>query len=173
VSLLPHDVEPEAVRALVGRVEPGTVVGNDELGASVPLRQLHPRVRGAGVLRDVVQCFLRDAIEGDLRVGGEIAIPFDLDADPDAAATSGRLRELEEEVAEGCLCERRRPQLEQQRTHLCKRSAREVAELGQTPSPLVLVAFPELRQHLGDEARREERLRHSIVQVPGEPAALG
>ena len=64
------------------------------------------------------------------------------------------------------------PQLEDQRAHLGKRFALEVAQLGQLGPRRVRIAVEQQLDAACNERHREQRLGDGVVELPGEVCAL-
>ncbi len=95
-----------------------------------------------------------------------------LDLHRDAGPAGDGLAQLLEQIGQIRLGQRRRAQLQEQGAHLGQGAPGELAQLLQPRGALLRVARVDARQHLRDEAHREERLADGVVQVAGQALAL-
>ena len=153
-------------------VEALAVVLDPEAGAAVVVADVDPDLPGRGVLHDVVERLLGDAVEDLLgrqrQAVGQVALDDDRQPEP---ALEGRRVGLER-AHEAVLLQVPGPQLEDQRPHLGEGLALQLAQLGQLLAGRVRVAVQQHLDRAGHERHREQRLRDRVVQLPGEVRAL-
>ena len=65
-----------------------------------------------------------------------------------------------------------RDMLQKERPHLRQSAAAQSPQLREKLPPLILVVLPDAGQSFSDEAGREEKLRHSVVQLAGQATSL-
>ena len=104
--------------------------------------------------------------------GGQLlAAPLDVQSDVGADAAAAGLDEVPQQLRERCLREGVTAHLEQHGAHAGQRAARQPAQL-LDGAPRLLPVVQQVGERLRLEARREQRLRHRVVQVAGEARAL-
>ncbi len=144
--------------------------GGDERGGEAA--QTHRHVTGAGVLGHIVQRLLGNAVQGNVNVFRERALTLHCHRDGHARPSRDGFTKLSQQVVQARFGQSRRSQLQQQGTHLGHGPPAQLPQFLQELSPLILIAFPESGQCLGDEAGRKQRLGDGVVQLAGQPTAL-
>ncbi len=152
---LAHDRQPQMLRRHLVDDKAATVILHGKLRAVGAAFQPHRSVRGAGVLRHVVERLLRNVIEGNLDVRRQIRVAFDFQPDRHPRPPVDGLGELAQQFGQLHFDQRGGAQLQQQRPHFGQRAARQLPQFLDATLGLARVALPEPRQHFRNDTGRE------------------
>src|SRR5262249_40286707 len=159
-----HDAKTQMPGQKRERVEPSTIVLDTEPHAVAVPNQVDLNMLRVRVLDDVAERLLRNSIENHLNLWRQPALTVDIHVHLECwRAPGGRLSELLHQVREIHLRDRRRPQLDQHRSHLGQCSPGKALKLLNGASPLLWIGGPDTWQRLRIQSSREERLRHRVM----------
>ena len=170
---LAHADETERVRARRGRVEARAVVLDHGDDGAVLALQEDADALGAGVLDDVRQRLLDDAVERRLDLGRQpLVAELRLEVDLRGRVCS---RNVSAEPLDGRhepeVVERRRAQLDREPADVLQRRDDELAHRRRAPSR-ASVGLGRLLERLQPEQDRRQRLARLVVELAREPRAL-
>ena len=162
---------PRASSRVPARVEARAVVLDHGDDGPVLAGEQDADVARAGVLDDVRQRLLDDAVEGGLDFAREpLLAELRLQVDPEPRLLAERGGEPLDRRHEAEVVERGRAQLDRERAHVLQRRDDELAHGRDRGARLV--APDRLLERLQPEQDRGERLAGLVVELAGEPAPL-